>query len=470
MTIELSEHFTYKKLLRFVYPAVIMMVFTSVYGVVDGVFVSNFAGEKAFEAVNLIMPVLMILATVGFMIGTGGSALISKTLGEGETEKARGIFSMLIYVTVIFGIILTVVGVFTLRPIAILLKAEREGILYECEVYGFINMLGVTLFMLQNVFQSFFPLAEKPKLGLAVIVCAGVTNALLDALFIAGFKMGLVGAALATVIGQAVGGLLPVVYFAVNRKCVLHLCKPLLSVKALLKSCANGSSEMMTNVSLSLVTILYNYQLMLFAGRDGVFAYGVLMYVNFIFVSVFIGYSIGVTPIIGYNYGADNKQELNNILKKSLIIIAVTSAAMFTLAVSLHYPLSLLFVRYNAELFEMTRRGFLICAPIFLIMGFNIFGSSFFTALNNGFISAVISFMRTLVLQIVCILTLPLIWQLDGVWAANVFAEILALGVTFTLFMTHRKKYGYFIRIEKGGIKESENDKNTRQNQSENSN
>lgn len=451
MAIELSEHFTYKKLFRFVYPAVIMMIFTSVYGVVDGIFVSNFAGERAFSAVNLIMPVLMLLASFGFMIGTGGSALISKTLGEGKIEKARGIFSMLIYATVILGIILTIAGIFTLRPIAIALKAEQEGILHECEVYGFINMLGVTLFMLQNVFQSFFPLAEKPKLGLAVVVCAGVTNAVLDAVFIAGCKMGLVGAALATVTGQAVGGLLPVFYFAFNRKCVLHLGKPLLSVKALLKSCANGSSEMMTNVSLSLVNILYNYQLMSFAGRSGVSAYGVLMYVNFIFVSAFIGYSIGVTPIIGYNYGADNKKELNNVLKKSLVIIAVTSAAMFTLAASLHYPLSQIFVGYDEALFAMTRRGFLICSPIFLVLGFNIFGSSFFTALNNGLVSALISFMRTLVFQIVCVLVLPLIWQLDGVWAANVFAELLALGVTVSLFLAHRKKYGYFIHLPHSG-------------------
>ena len=449
MKIELSDHFTFKKLLRFVYPAVIMMVFTSIYGVVDGIFVSKFAGSDAFDAVNLIMPVLMGFASFGFMIGTGGSALISKTLGEGDEEKARGIFSMLVYATIILGAIMTVVGIFTLRPLAILLKAEQEGILYECELYGFINMCGITLFMLQNVFQSFFPLAEKPKLGLAVIVCAGVTNAILDAVFIAGFKMGLIGSALATVIGQAVGGLLPVFYFAFNRKCVLRLCKPLISIKALLKACANGSSEMMTNISLSFVTILYNYQLIKFAGKDGVGAYGVLMYVNFIFVAVFIGYSIGVTPVIGYNYGAGNKEELNNVLKKSLILIAIASAVMFGLAMSLHYPLSQIFVGKSKELFAMTRRGFLICSPIFLIMGFNIFGSSFFTALNNGLVSAIISFMRTLVFQVICILTLPLLWQLDGVWASNVFAELLALAVTFALFMAHRKKYGYFLKTSK---------------------
>lgn len=423
-----------------------MMVFTSIYGVVDGIFVSNFAGETAFAAVNLIMPVLMGFASFGFMIGSGGSALISKTLGEGDVEKARGIFSLLVYSTVILGAVLTVVGVFTLRPLAVLLKAEKEGILAECVLYGTINMCGITLFMLQNVFQSFFALAEKPKLGLGVIVCAGVTNAVLDAVFIAGFKMGLVGAALATVIGQAVGGLLPILYFSINRKGVLFLGKPLLKIKPFLKTCANGSSEMMTQLSLSIVNILYNYQLMSLAGKSGVSAYGVIMYVSFIFCSIFIGYSIGVTPIIGYNYGAGNRQELNCVLKKSLIIIAVSSAAMLLLSLALNYPLPYIFVGGDPELFAMTRRGFFICAFIFGVMGFNIFGSAFFTALNNGLVSAIISFMRTLVLQIVCVMTLPLLWGLDGVWSANVFAELASLVLTFTLFMCHRKKYGYFIK------------------------
>lgn len=442
----LSQHFTFKKLIKFVYPAVIMMVFTSVYSVVDGIFVSNFAGEKAFAAVNLIMPVLMGFAAIGFMLGAGGSALISKTLGEGDDKRARGIFSLLVYATIALGAVMTVVGIFTLRPLAILLKAEKEGILNECLLYGFVNMCGITLFMLQNVFQSFFPLAEKPKLGLLVIVCAGVTNAVLDAVFVAGLKMGLLGAALATVLGQAVGGLLPVFYFIFNRKGILFLGKPLIKIKPFIKTCANGSSEMMTQLSLSVVNVLYNYQLMSLVGKSGVEAYGTLMYVFFIFCSIFIGYSIGVTPIIGYNYGAGNKKELNSVLKKSLVIIAACSAVMFTAAVSLHYPLTKIFVGRNAALFSLTRRAFLICSFIFIIMGFNIFGSAFFTALNNGLISAVISFARTLFFQVVFVLLLPMALGLDGVWSANVFAEISALIVTFTLFMCLRKRYGYFIK------------------------
>ncbi|MDE6850279.1 MAG: MATE family efflux transporter, partial [Clostridia bacterium] len=294
-----------------------MMVFTSIYGVVDGIFVSNFAGKTAFEAVNLIMPVLMGFASFGFMIGAGGSALISKTLGEGDAKRARGIFSLLVYATVILGAVMTAVGILVLRPLAILLKAEGE-MLDKCVLYGTVNMCGITLFMLQNVFQSFFALAEKPKIGLAVIVCAGVTNAVLDAVLIAGFKLGLLGAALATVTGQAVGSLIPVIYFSLNRKGILFLGKPLLKIKPLVKACLNGSSEMLTQLSLSLVSILYNYQLISYDG--GIAAYGVMMYVSFIFCSIFIGYSIGVTPVIGYNFGAGNKSELNNVLKKSLII------------------------------------------------------------------------------------------------------------------------------------------------------
>ena len=424
-----------------------MMVFTSIYGVVDGIFVSNFAGDTAFAAVNLIMPVLMGFASFGFMIGAGGSALISKTLGEGDVQRARGIFSMLVYATVILGAAMTVVGVFCLRPLAVLLKAEQEGILNECVLYGTVNMCGITLFMLQNVFQSFFALAEKPKLGLLVIVCAGVTNAILDAVLIAGFKLGLLGAALATVTGQAVGSLLPILYFTFYRKGILFLGKPLLKIKPFLKTCLNGSSEMLTQFSLSLVSILYNYQLMSIAGKGGVSAYGVIMYVSFAFCAAFIGYSVGVTPIIGFNYGAGNKRELNGVLKKSLIIISVCSAIMFVLSVALNYPLSYIFVRKNPEIFAMTRRGFYICSCMFAVMGFNIFGSAFFTALNNGLVSALISFLRTLLFQVVCVMCLPLLWGLDGVWSANVFAEVLALVVTFTLFMCHRKKYGYFVKL-----------------------
>ena len=441
-TSQFARTFTFKRLLKFVLPSVIMMVFTSIYGVIDGIFVSNFAGEPAFAAVNLIMPVLMAFATVGFMIGTGGAALVSKTLGEGKKDRACGIFSFLIYVTVILGLVMTAVGIIFMPDLARLMKAKGDT-LDKCVLYGRINMAGITLFMLQNVFQSFFPAAEKPKLGLLFIVSAGVTNAILDAVFLAWFKWGIAGAAAATVTGQAVGGLAPVFYFIINRKGILKLGKPTIDFRALGKTCANGSSELMTNLSLSLVNILYNYQLMRLIGESGVAAYGVLMYVNFIFVAVYIGYSVGASPIIGFNYGAGNKAELKNVLKKSLIIIAITSVSMFGLAMALAYPLPYIFVGYNAELLSLTRRGFMICASMFLVLGFNIFGSAFFTALNNGLISAILSFIRTLLLQIVCVLTLPLLWGVDGIWSANVFAELIAVFVTFTFILLFRKKYGY---------------------------
>lgn len=441
-TSRFAKTFTFKRLVKFVLPSVIMMVFTSVYGVIDGIFVSNFAGQSAFAAVNLIMPVLMAFATLGFMIGAGGAALVSKTLGEGKRDRACGIFSFLIYVTIILGLIITAVGIIFMPDLAKLMKAEGDT-LDKCVLYGRINMAGITLFMLQNVFQSFFPVAEKPKLGLLFVVSAGVTNAILDAVFLAWFKWDIAGAAAATLTGQAVGGLAPLTYFVINRKGVLKLGKPTIDFKALGKTCANGSSELMTNISLSLVNILYNYQLMRIVGESGVAAYGVLMYVNFIFVSAFLGYSVGVSPIIGFNFGAKNRGELKNILKKSLIIIAITSISMFAIAMALSYPMPYIFVGYDEELLALTRRGFMICSTMFLVLGFNIFGSAFFTALNNGLISAILSFLRTLVLQVVCVLILPILWGVDGIWSANVFAELVAVFVTFTFLFCFRKKYGY---------------------------
>lgn len=448
MNTQFVESFNFKRLLKFVYPSIIMMVFTSVYGVVDGIFVSNFAGDSAFAAVNLIMPVLMAFAALGFMVGAGGSALVAKILGEGDNPKANRVFSLLFFVTIVLGLAATLAGELAMPALArLMIRADvsgDNGQLYdECVLYGRINMAGMTAFMLQNLFQSFFPVAEKPKLGLAFIVSAGLTNAALDAILIAGFKLGLTGAALATVLGQVVGGVAPIFYFTFARKGILKLGRPEFAVRPVLRTFLNGSSEMMTNLSLSLINIIYNYQLMRLAGKGGVEAYGVLMYVGFIFCSVFIGYSIGAAPIVGFNFGAGNKAELKNVLKKSLIIISVFSALMFTLSMSLAYPLSYIFLNKDAEVLNMTVRAFRILSFQFLIMGFSIFGSAFFTALNNGVVSAVISFLRTLAFQLLCVFILPLLFGLDGVWAANVAAEVLAISVTATLLIAMRKKYGY---------------------------
>ena len=414
MQITLSQHFTIKNLIKLVYPSVIMMVFTSIYGVVDGIFVSNFVGDTAFAAVNLIMPVIMAYASFGFMIGAGGSALVSKLLGEGKEKEANSVFSLLVYTTVVLGAIITVVGIFSVRPLAILFDAEGETLEY-CTKYGVVCLSGITLYMLQNVFQNFFPTAGKHKLGLLVIVIAGVTNAILDAVFLAGLHMGVEGAALASVLGQVIGGLSPILYFSIKRDGILRLGRAKIEIMPILKTFFNGSSEMLTNLSLSLVNILYNYQLMQLVGEQGVAAYGVIMYIGFIFISVFLGYSVGAAPVVGYNYGAGNREELKSVFKKSLIIISVTAISMYVLAMALNYPLCMVFVGYNEELFKLTTRGFMLYAFSYLLAGFNIYASSFFTALNNGLISAAISFLRTLLFQVVSVMTMPLLLDLTGV-------------------------------------------------------
>lgn len=442
MNIQLSDHFTFKKLIKFTIPSIIMMIFTSIYGVIDGIFVSNFVGKTPFAAINLIMPLCMIFGSIGFMIGTGGSALVSMTLGQGNKKRANELFSMLIFVSAAAGIVLSAIGVIFLEPLAIALGAEGDMVDY-CVTYGRILIPVSFAFILQNEFQSFLVAAEKPQFGLIITVAAGVTNIVLDALFIIVFKWGLLGAAAATAISQLVGCTVPLVYFLTNKKSILRLTLFCFDFKALFKACANGSSEMMTNLSLSLVNMLYNFQLMRLAGEDGVAAYGVIMYINFIFISVFIGFSIGSAPIISFHYGAENRDELKSLSKKTIIIVGSFAVIMTALAMVLSTPLCSIFVGYDGELFALTRRGFMMYTVSFLFAGFNIFGSSFFTALNNGIVSAAISFARTLVFQLLALLILPLIFKLDGVWLSITFAEIMSLILTSVLFVKFKKKYGY---------------------------
>lgn len=442
MNIQLSEHFNYKKLLRFTLPSIVMMIFTSIYGVVDGFFVSNFVGKTPFAAVNFIMPFLMILGSVGFMFGTGGSALISKTMGEGDKERAKRLFSLFIYVSAGCGIVIAVLGLIFIRPIAGLLGAEGT-MLDNCVTYGRIILAALPAYMLQYEFQSFFVTAEKPQLGLAVTIAAGVTNMVLDALFVAVFSWGLPGAAAATAISQCVGGFLPLIYFVRPNSSLLHLTKTKYDGGALLKACTNGASELMSNISMSIVSMLYNVQLIKYAGEDGVAAYGVLMYVNMIFLAAFIGYSVGTAPIIGYNYGAGNHGELKNLLKRSLKIIGTFSVFMVIAAEVLARPLAVIFVGYDQGLLELTLRGFVIYSFSFLFSGIAIFGSSFFTALNDGLISALISFLRTLLFQVAAVLIFPSILGIDGIWISIVAAELMAAVVTSLFLVTKRKKYHY---------------------------
>ncbi len=442
MNIQLSEHFDYKKLMRFTFPSIIMLIFTSIYGVVDGFFVSNMVGKTPFAAVNFIMPFLMILSSLGFMFGTGGSALIAKTMGEGGTEKANRQFSLIVYVTVILSVVLAGVSFVFLPQIAKLLGAEGE-MLKDCITYGRILLIALPFYTLQFEFQSFFVTAAKPQLGLYMTITSGVFNMTLDPLFIMGFGWGLEGAALATAISQFLGGLIPLVYFSRPNSSLLRLTGAVFDGKALFKVCTNGSSELMSNISMSVVGMLYNLQLLKYAGENGVAAYGVIMYVNLIFLGVYIGYSVGTAPIISYHFGAKNRDEIKSLLRKSTVIISIFSVIMFALAEASAYYLSYLFVGYDAVLMDITLRGFLIYSFSFLFAGFAIYGSGFFTALNDGLTSALISFLRTLVFQIAAVLIFPLIWKLDGIWISVVAAEVMAVVITVIFLIIKRKKYGY---------------------------
>ncbi len=440
--IALSDHFDYKRLLRFVLPSVVMMVFTSVYGVVDGLFVSNFVGKTAFAAVNLVMPFVMVFGGVGFMLGTGGSALVGKTLGEQEPEKANRYFTMMVCMAFILGIAISVAGIIFMRPVAICLGAD-EGMLRECVIYGRITLFFNVTFILQNVFQSFFIVAEKPKLGLATTVAAGITNMVLDALFIAVFKWGVAGAAAATGLSQCVGGIIPLVYFTRPNNSLLRLTKTRLGRKPILRAVLNGSSEMVSNVTASIVGMLYNLQLLKYAGQDGVAAYGVLMYTQFIFAAVFIGYSIGSAPVISYHYGAGNHAELKNLFRKSVVLMVSIGGGMAVLTQILALPLGRFFVGYDAGLLALTVHAFRISSIAFLMVGMNIFTSSFFTALNNGGVSAAASLLRTFAFKLSAVLVLPLILNLDGIWWAEVTAEVLAAMVSAVFLFAKREEYHY---------------------------
>ena len=443
MTIKLSDHFTYKRLLRFVLPSVVMMVFTSIYGVVDGLFVSNFAGKTPFAAINLVMPFVMVLGGIGFMIGTGGTALVSKTLGEGDGHTANRYFSMMIILTAVLGVLLAVVGVAFMPDVARFLGATDE-MMGDCVLYGRIVIGFTAAFMLQNVFQSFLIAAEKPHLGLISTVAAGVTNMVLDAVFIMLFDWGVAGAAIATGLSQCVGGFIPLFYFLRPNDSLLRLVPARPEWRPIVKACANGSSELMSNISSSVVSMIYNFQLLKYIGEDGVSAYGVLMYVQFIFIAIFIGYSIGSAPIVGYHYGAQNHTELSGLLKKSVLLMLVCGGVLSIAAVVLAAPLAHLFVGYDAKLFELTCHAFLLYASSFLFAGFNIFVSSFFTALNNGAVSAAVSFMRTMIFQTSSVLILPLIFGVDGIWYASIAAEIFACILSAVFLVAKRKKYHYF--------------------------
>lgn len=441
-TIKLSDHFTYKKLLGFTVPSIVMMICTSMYGVIDGIFVSNYIGKMSLAAINFIMPVLYIFAMFGYMFGAGGSALVSKTLGEGNRKRANGLFSLFVYISIIFGVFMTVSGYFFMRPLVQWFGAEGE-LLEQSLIYGHIFLLALTAWILMYVFQLFFITAEKPKLGLMVTIASGVTNIVLDALFIVVFEWGIAGAAAASAIGQLVGGVFPIVYFARENSSILRLTKPVIDFKAILQGFANGSSELVSGMSASFGSILYNVQLLKYAGENGVAAYGVLMYISMIVISIFNGYSSGVVPVIGYHYGARNHDELKSLLKKSVIVVGLFSTSIFALSELLAYPIAKVYVGYDEELMRITTQGFFVYSFAFLFMGMAVFASSFFTALNNGTVSAMVAFLRTLVFETTAIILLPIVFGVDGIWGSIVLAELMAAVVGAGFIYRMRRRYCY---------------------------
>lgn len=445
MKIQLSEHFNYKKLIRFTFPSVMMMIFMSVYSIVDGLFVANFAGDIPFKAINLVIPYIMILTTLGLMLGSGGTAIIANARGEGNDERANKLFSLFVYFTFISGVVIAVISFIFMRPICELLGAEGQ-LLENCVLYSRIILCALPFSMLQFFFQSFFVAAERPKLGLAVIVAAGVTNMILDALLVGllPVEYKLAGAAIATGMSQIIGGTISIIYFACKNSTVFRLGKTNLDVRAIGKACFNGSSEFMSNVSMNFVGMLYNLQLIKYAGEDGIAAYGAMMYIGMIFSAIFVGYSIGAAPIVSYHDGAKNHEEKRGVLKRGIVIIFVISVSMFILAEAFSTPMSRLFVGYSQSLLDMTVHGFRIFSISFLLMGIAIFGSSFFTALGDGLTSAIISFLRTLVFQLIAVMVMPImLGGVDGIWWSVVVAETMAVVFTVLYLVIKRKKYNY---------------------------
>lgn len=447
--VKLSDRFSYKKLLKFIFPTIVMMIFTSIYCVVDGFFISNFAGtspaesQNAFEAVNFIYPFLLVLGSFGFMFGTGGAALIAKVFGEGNPKKANSIFSLIVYVSIITGIVLSVLGFIFIEPFCHLLNAEGE-LLTDSLRYGRILLLAIPFFLVQYEFQCLFTAAEKPKLGLIITLAAGFTNIVLDALFVAILKWGLEGAALATALGQVVGSVIPLIYFAFPNKSKLRLSKCTLDFKSLVKVCTNGSSELMSNIAMNVVSMLYSFQLIrLTVNDEGLAIYGVLMYVSMIFMAIFFGFTTGSSPIISYSYGENNTLELKNMFKKSVVLISIFSVSMFLFAFLLAEPISYVYFSKSQHLIKETVSAFRIFSISFLFTGFTILASAFFTALNNGLISMLISSLRTIVFYVLSILILPYIFGVEGIWWSIVVAEVFSFITSIIFLICFKKKYQY---------------------------
>lgn len=424
--VDMSAHFSIPDLLKYTAPSVGMMIFVAIYEVVDGFFVSNYVSSTALAAVNIAYPVFLILGTLGYMMGTGGSAIVARTYGEGNPQRANELFSLFVYASIAGGIAFTVIGI-PLLPLLFTLMGAQGELLELSVAYGTILMFGLVLDVLQYIFQNLTMTAGKPKVGFWSTVAAGVTNIVLDALFVGVLGWGIEGAAIATVAGLAFGGLIPLVYFLLPNSSMLRLGRCSLDWRALRAAAGNGSSEMVSNIAMSLVAIVYNYQLLKFIGEPGVAAYGVIGYVALVFAGVFMGYSVGAAPLMSFQHGNGNKAEMRSLFKKGVGIMAVCGVAMLVLTRLAAAPLATLFVGYDEDLMELTVHAFSIYSTAFLLMGLNMFASSLFTSLSNGKVSAVLSFMRTLVFEVGCAFLLPLALGADGIWYSVIVAEVLAL-------------------------------------------
>ncbi len=441
--ISIADHFDYKKLIEFTRPSIMMMIFTSIYGMVDGYFVSNYSGAVPFAALNIMWPFLMVISAVGFMFGSGGMALVAMKLGQQKTKQANEIFSLITYVLIITGIIFSILGYIFTPQAAVFLGAADELLPYSIQ-YARINMVGMTAFMLQHLFQSFLITAERPRMGFWITVAAGITNMILDYYLVAVLKMGLSGAAWATVISQLVGGIIPLIYFMMPNKTVLRLGRTHWNGNAIFRTCINGSSEFLSNAASSIVGMLYNHQLLYFIGTNGVAAYGVIMYVNFIFIGIYFGYAMGISPVIGYHFGANNKEELKNLFNRSMRLLITTGVVLTIIAELTAGILAKVFVGYDTELLELTKRGMMIYDIAFLMMGVNVFGSALFTALNNGKVSALLSVVRSVILEVSMILLLPPIFGGQSLWAIVVLVELGSLLLTVVMIVKYRRFYKYY--------------------------
>lgn len=444
MKIQISDHFTFKKLIRFVLPSIAMIIATSLYGNVDGFFVTNWVGETPFAAINLSWPLIMIFGGVGFVFGTGGSAVVATALGENEADRANQNFSLIIYFGIALGILLGAIGFIFAPQFGVLLGADGE--LLKCSIkYMRILFCFTPAFILQNMFQSLCSTASKPKLGLDATIIAGVGNIVLDAIFIVGLKWGLVGAAIGTAMSQFFGGIVPLIFFARENDTNFKLCIPKFHRKVITKTCTNGVSEFVNNLTLSIVIILYNLKLMEIAGQNGVNAFGIIQYINFTFISVFIGIVMGSAPIISFNNGANDYAELQNVFKKEVTLLLSSGVILFGLAELLSKPFVYVFIQENKELFDMSVHGLRIFCIAFLLMGFNMLGSSLFTALENGGISAVIAFIRSFVFPIAALYTIPTLLgnTLDSVWICQIIIEAFSFVMVLSFILGFRKRYKY---------------------------